>query len=151
MIRNRLTFWLDLVLLLVACSLMVTRFTGLRLHEWISVGLVPLLLLHLLFQWPWIANRTRRLTEPSWRHRLGYLINFGLFLSMVVTVQSGFVISRVVMPTLVESWTGDRRWGQVHGWASSLVLVFIGLHLALNWDWVASVLKRKLGLARSRA
>jgi hypothetical protein len=31
------------------------------------------------------------------------------------------------------------------------VLVFIGLHLALNWDWVASVLKRKLGLARSRA
>lgn len=146
MLRNRLSLWLDTTLLLVTCALMVTPFTGIPLHEWLGIALVPALLLHVLLQWPWIATRTRRLVRPrTWRNRANYCINLGLFVSMVATVQSGLVISRVALPAFLPAWTGDRRWGQLHGWASSALLLLVGLHLALNWDWIWSVVRRRLG------
>jgi hypothetical protein len=147
MLRNRLSLWLDTLLFLAVCSLMVTIFTGIPIHEWLGIALVPALLLHLLLQWPWIATRTRRLAKPrTGRTRVNYCINLGLFLTMVATVQSGLVISRVAMPAVLSGWTGDRRWGQVHGWASSALLLLLGLHIALNWDWIYAVVRRRIGV-----
>ena len=148
MLRNRLSLWLDSSLFLAVCALMVTVFTGIPIHEWLGIALIPGLLLHLLLQWPWIATRTRRLAQPrTGRTRVNYLINFGLFLSMMATIQSGLVISRVAMPSMVSGWMGDRRWGQVHGWASSALLLMVGLHIALNWDWILATVRRRLKLA----
>ncbi|HEV8123850.1 MAG TPA: DUF4405 domain-containing protein [Gemmatimonadales bacterium] len=147
MLRNRLSLWLDSLLFLAVCVLMVTDFTGIPIHEWLGIALIPALLLHLLLQWPWIATRTRRLPEPrKGRLRVNYAINLLLFLSMVATIQSGLVISRVAIPSFVSGWLGDRRWGQVHGWASSALLLMIGLHLALNWDWILAVFRKRLRL-----
>ena len=148
MLRNRLSLWLDTFLFLAVCALMVTVFTGIPIHEWLGIALIPALLFHVLLQWPWIATRTRRLAEPRWRTRVNYLINFSLFLCMAATIQSGFVISRVAMPSFFPGWTGDRRWGQVHGLASSALLIMIGLHVALNWGWIRSVVSRRLGTNR---
>jgi cytochrome b561 len=143
--RNRIAVWLDPILLLLTCSLMVTSFTGVPWHEWLSIGLAILLLLHLLLQWPWIANRARRLAKPGqWRNRINYAINFGLFASMVATMQSGLVISRVAMPAFFPDWTGDRRWGAIHGYASSVLVIMVGLHIAMNWDWIRNEARRLL-------
>ena len=152
MVRNRLSLWLDTFLFLAVCSLMVTVFTGIPIHEWLGIALIPALLLHVLLQWPWIATRTRRLPKPGTaRTRVNYCINLGLFLSMVATVQSGLVISRVAMPYFLSGWTGDRRWGQVHGWASSALLLLVGLHVALNWDWISRVVRRRIGMGAVEA
>jgi hypothetical protein len=145
MLRNRLSLWLDTLLFLAVCVLMVTDFTGIPIHEWLGIALIPALLFHLLLQWPWIATRTRRLPEPRTRRtRVNYGINLVLFLSMVATIQSGLVISRVAMRSLFSGWLGDRRWGQVHGWASSVLLLMVGLHVALNWDWILAVVRKRL-------
>jgi hypothetical protein len=147
MLRNRLSIWLDTLLFLAVVVLMVTDFTGIPIHEWLGIALIPALLLHLQLQWPWIATRTRRLPEPrKGRLRVNYAINLLLFLSMVATIQSGRVNTRVAMPSFVAGWLGDRRWGQVHGWASSALLLMVGLHLALNWDWILAVLRKRLHL-----
>lgn len=148
MLRNRLSLWLDTILLLAFSVLMVTDFTGLPIHEWLGIALIPAILFHLLLQWPWIATRTRRLAQPrTGRTRVNYAINLVLFLSMVATIQSGLVISRIVMPSFVAGWLGDRRWGQVHGWASSVLLLMVGLHVALNWDWILAVVRKRLRLS----
>jgi cytochrome b561 len=145
MLRNRLSLWLDTLLFLAVCVLMVTDFTGIPIHEWLGIALVPALLFHLLLQWPWIATRTRRLPEPrTGRTRVNYGINLVLFLSMVATIQSGLAISRVAMRSVFPGWLGNRRWGQVHGWASSVLLLMVGLHVALNWDWVLAVARKRL-------
>lgn len=145
MLRNRLSLGLDTFLLLAVCVLMVTIVTGIPIHEWLGIALIPALLLHLLLQWPWIATRTRRLAQPrTGRTRVNYGINLLLFLSMVATVQSGLVISRVAMPSLITGWTSRRGWGQVHGWASSVVLIMVGLHVALNWDWILAAVRKRL-------
>ena len=152
MLRNRLSLWLDTFLLLAACTLMITVFTGIPIHEWLGIAVIPALLFHVLLQWPWIATRTRRLAEPGkWRTRVNYGINFSLFLSMLATIQSGLVISRVAMPSVVSGWMGDRRWGQVHGWASSVLLLMVGLHVALNWDWIFGVVRKRLKFGRKPA
>lgn len=144
MLRNTLTLWLDTALLVVTCALMVTSFTGIPLHEWIGVALIPALLLHVLLQWPWIANRTRRLPEPrSWRHRVNYTLNFALFVTMIAVMQSGFAISRVALPVFLPDWFGDRRWGQLHKWSSYALLVVIGLHISLNWGWIKGSLRKR--------
>jgi cytochrome b561 len=145
MLRNRLSLWLDTLQFLAVCVLMVTDFTGIPIHEWLGIALVPALLFHLLLQWPWIATRTRRLPEPrTGRTRVNYGINLVLFLSMVATVQSGLAISRVAMRSVFPGWLGNRRWGQVHGWASSVLLLMVGLHVALNWDWILAVARKRL-------
>ena len=152
MLRNRLSLWLDTSLFLAVSALMVTSFTGLPIHEWLGIALIPPLLLHLLLQWPWIATRTRRLAAPAnWRTRVNYGINLGLFLCMVATIQSGLIISRVAIPSRVSEWMGGRRWGQVHGWASSALLLMVGLHVALNWDWILSVVRKRIGFGRTSA
>jgi len=145
MLRNRLSLWLDSSLFIAVCVLMVTDFTGIPIHEWLGIALIPALLLHLLLQWPWIATRTRRLPAPrTGRTRVNYGINLVLFLSMVATIQSGLAISRVAMRSVFSGWLGDRRWGQVHGWASSVLLLMVGLHVALNWDWILAVVRKRL-------
>jgi len=145
MLRNRLSLWLDSSLFIAVCVLMVTDFTGIPIHEWLGIALIPALLLHLLLQWPWIATRTRRLPAPrTARTRVNYGINLVLFLSMVATIQSGLAISRVAMRSVFSGWLGDRRWGQVHGWASSVLLLMVGLHVALNWDWILAVVRKRL-------
>jgi len=145
MLRNRLSLWLDSSLFIAVCVLMVTDVTGIPIHEWLGIALIPALLLHLLLQWPWIATRTRRLPAPrTGRTRVNYGINLVLFLSMVATIQSGLAISRVAMRSVFSGWLGDRRWGQVHGWASSVLLLMVGLHVALNWDWILAVVRKRL-------
>jgi cytochrome b561 len=146
MTRDRFSLWLDVALLPTVCALEVTILTGLPVHEWLGVALTVGLLVHLLLQWPWIASRTRRLAQPgSARTRINYLINLSLFVSMVATLYSGFMISRNVLPALGLDASHDRRWGRLHGFSSSAILILVGLHLALNWSWVKIFVSRLVG------
>jgi hypothetical protein len=36
-----------------------------------------------------------------------------------------------------------RLWHEVHGWLNFVLVVFVGLHLALNWDWILAALRCK--------
>jgi hypothetical protein len=138
--RLKITFWLDATLLVSICALQTVRFTGLVLHEWLGLAMVGMVLAHLVFAWSWIASYSRRfLTLQSIRARINYLLNLGLFAAVTAVIFSGILISQKAIPTLTDTKVApdmDWRWDTLHNQFSDIVLMLVGFHLAINWEWV---------------
>jgi cytochrome b561 len=137
--RLKITFWLDVTLLVSICALQTVRFTGLVLHEWLGLAMVGMVLAHLLLAWSWIASQSRRLfTLQSIRARINYLLNLSLFAAVTAVIFSGILISQKAIPTLTGSKAApdmDWRWDTLHNQFSAIVVMLVGFHLAINWEW----------------
>jgi len=138
--RLKITFWLDATLLVSICALQTVRFTGLVLHEWLGLAMVGMVLAHLVFAWSWIASYSRCFfTLQSIRARINYLLNLGLFAAVTAVIFSGILISQKAIPTLTGTKAApdmDWRWDTLHNQFSDIVLMLVGFHLAINWEWV---------------
>jgi hypothetical protein len=112
--RLKITFWLDVTLLVSICALQTVRFTGLVLHEWLGLAMVGMVLAHLLLAWSWIASQSRRFfTLQSIRARINYLLNLSLFAAVTAVIFSGILISQKAIPRLTGSKAApdiDWRW-----------------------------------------
>jgi hypothetical protein len=138
--RLKVTFWLDVTLVVSICGLQTVRFTGIVLHEWLGLAIVGMVFAHLLFAWSWIASQSRRFfTLQSIRARINYLLNLSLFAAVTAVIFSGILISQKAIPTLTGTKAApdmDWRWDTLHNQFSAVVLMLVGFHLAINWEWV---------------
>lgn len=147
--RLQVIFCLDIALLIALCALEQVPFTGLLIHEWLGLAMVAMVVIHLLLSWAWIASSTPRLIRGTTaRTRLNYFLNVCLFGLMTAVIFSGILISQHAMPVFTgqaaKSLSSNFGWDRVHDKASDLVVIFGGLHLAINWDWLAAVIRRKV-------
>lgn len=128
----------------LVCVLEPLPLTGLELHEWLGLVLCPLVLLHVVLQWQWFVTQFRRFRAPgAYRARVNAFLNVSLLVMMAAVLFSGVIISRQVAPLVGESLGRSRIWTGVHGWFNFIVVVLLGLHLALNWDWLLAALRRR--------
>lgn len=151
--RRRAEFLLDTALLVLLLFLFAPRLTGLALHEWIGLVLVPPTVVHMLLSWRWIAASTRRLLRPNAaRVRVNYLLNTVLFVLLTLVIGSGIAISEVAVPALGIRTIDDRSWRALHNLSLNWLLLTAGLHIAMNWEWVRRTFSSILsGGARSVA
>jgi cytochrome b561 len=141
--RVALLVYLDTAMLLLVCVLETIKLTGLEWHQWLGFALCPLVLLHVVMQWQWFATQFRNMTKcGGYRIRLSALVNLMLFVLMTAVLFSGVFGSRQSTALIGESLGRVRVWHEVHGWLNFVLVVFVGLHLALNWDWIFAVLRR---------
>ena len=147
--RARFLFWLDIILLLAFALLEEPAPTGLPAHEWLGIGLILLIGLHLLVNWRWITNALSRLATNTRRARVNATLNAALFVSMVFTIFSGLMVSDVALPPFGFQPSTLRVWHQLHSFIGDLTLGIVGLHVAMNWDWIWNV-TRKLWAHRFR-
>jgi len=135
---------LDTVLLVAYIALQEPAgATGFVLHEWIGLGLIPLVLLHIVLSWRWIATTWHRVwSDPAPRARINFLLNVSLFTMMAIVIVSGLFVSEYALPAAGVAMRGTQRWEQVHNLTSSLITPVVALHLALNWNWIARSLRR---------
>ena len=146
--RLKITFWLDVTLLVSVCALQTVPFTGLVLHEWLGLAMVAMVLAHLLLAWSWIATQSRRLfAAQSARARVNYLLNLSLFAAVTAVIFSGILISQRAIPALTGTKAApdmDWRWDTLHNRFSDYVILLSGLHLAINWDWALAAVQKVL-------
>ncbi len=134
---------LDTTMLLLVCVLEPIKLTGLEWHQWLGFALCPLVLLHVVLQWPWFVAQFQGMGgRGGHRVRLSALLNVMLFVLMAAVLFSGVFASRQSTALLGESPGRVRLWHEVHGWLNFVLVVFVGLHLALNWDWILAALRR---------
>lgn len=120
--------------------------TGFVLHEWIGLAFIPLFVLHLVLSWRWIVATWRRLRKPSTlRARVNFFLNLSLFTMMAIVIVSGLVVSEHALPAAGVRTAPTERWEQLHNFTSSLIAPIMGLHLALNWSWIAQTARRFFG------
>jgi cytochrome b561 len=151
-------FIVDLVLTVSFVSLMSVPFTGLPLHEWWGIGLIAVIVLHLLAQWDWTIASTRRfLGALTGRLRFTYVLNWLLFIAMVLVMVSGILISEAALPSVglpTARSTGNvlfRFWRLLHTVSADAVIVLAGIHLGLNWRWVLNAIRQIVLSIRRRS
>jgi len=139
MTRTRLILVLDTVLFLSLALLLEPRFEGLALHEWIGLAVIPLIIVHLLLGWGWIASSIARLFRPGmWRLRVNALLNLLLFIALVVTCFSGVMTSFIALPALGVAPGDFEGWRILHDRSQTYLEILAALHVAMNWSWIAN-------------
>ena len=143
-IRPRLA--VDLVLTVGFVMLMSVPFTGLPLHEWIGIGVMAVVLVHLLSQWDWTMATSRRLVGTlTGRLRFTYLLNWLLFVAVTLVMVSGLAISEVALPRLGIIVPRAPYWRLIHTLSANAILALAGIHVGLNWRWVSNSVRQLIG------
>jgi len=142
--RRRFVIFLDTTLLIIFILLLSPRLTGLPLHEVLGIIFFIPIIIHLLIAWPWIQNSTRKFFKAATiRTRFNFFLNTILFILVITELVSGFIISQVVLPGLGINTINDRSWRSAHNLPLNFVLLFTGLHIAINWRWIVAAFKRR--------
>lgn len=149
--RMSFLFWFDTSLLLLFLLIMTPRLTGLAIHEIAGVVFVIFFLLHILLSWQWIKAAARKLvTKGAWRMRVNSSLNGLLFAFTCIAIVAGLVISQVVLPALRIPSVNDSVWHFLHNRMASWVRICIGLHIAMNWQWIVAAVRRQAASRRGR-
>lgn len=145
---NKVNLVVDTLLLIAFLVAMAPRFSGVAIHEWLSIALGGVILLHLLLHWQWLVQVTQRFfgATPLYA-RVNYLLNLSLFICMTVVTLSGLMISIVALPLVGILPYDDGAWHSLHIQSANVAVVLVGLHLALHWQWVMDALRRYVRLS----
>jgi hypothetical protein len=119
------------------------QFTGIAIHEWLSIAFGATIVAHLLLHWQWLAATTRRFfSRPMRQQRVNYVLNALLFISVTVILFTGLLISEVALPLFGIRAPREGAWRTLHALSSDASVILIGLHVALHWRWIVGTLNR---------
>ena len=140
--QNKNRLWLDLGTFITLLLVSAPRTTGDTIHEWLALALGGAIIVHLLFNWTWIVEITSRLlTKGAKNSWVNYFLNWALFLSGIMTILSGLMISRSVVPFFGLLLPQSGSWRQLHELSTNIIMIQMGLHVALHWNWIVNMFK----------
>jgi hypothetical protein len=138
-------FYHNFFLLIISLFLMDQRsLFGMWFHEWAGLIVCLFYILHMILNWGWVKETTKRLFgKINARARLNYAMDLLLLVGYTLIIISGMAISR----SIDFSWIGfDSQhrmiYRSMHASVSMLVLIILGVHLGLHWDWVLARFRR---------
>ncbi len=140
---NKTNLWIDVGIFAAFLVAFEPRLTGVSVHEWLSLAFAAVVVVHMLLHWKWIVAVLRRFfRRPLHVSRIKFVVDFLLFVAIVGVMLSGLLISRSVLPALGISIPEGNGWRGLHSLSANLSLVLVGLHFALNWNWVVWMISR---------
>src|SRR5436190_1429522 len=126
-IADVVRFRWDILLFTVFVASAIPAVTRVAVHEWLGLMFVAVLLVHLLFNWPWIIGVGRRLfRELSGEVRLNYLLDALLFVLFSAVTVSGLLISEVALPKIGIPIRPDAFWRSLHDISTKFFMIVLG-------------------------
>lgn len=139
---SKLKIYLDILFFVLMIIVLMPQSTGVPIHEWASFIILIPFLLHLVINWGWIAkNSTKFLKKENNKTRFSYVLNWILYLSMILATISGIVISESVLPVFGIHFEPDEFWSLVHNLSATLLMVIFGIHIALHLKWIVNAFR----------
>jgi cytochrome b subunit of formate dehydrogenase len=140
--RARTRLLLDIA---IACGLIAAYrpiWTGITLHEWISVAIIVPLAIHLVVNWEWCVRIARTFADRLFHaSRANFVVDAGLLFASVAVMLSGIMVSPIppffgVQPTQLLVWS------MLHAWSANAIIALFLVHTVLHRTWVAATAKR---------
>lgn len=79
---------------------------------------------------------------------LNLVIDLAAGAGLLAMVATGYILRFPLPPTTNRTHTlwglSRHEWGSIHAWVSMLLLAVLAVHLALHWEWLYGMLKRRL-------
>ncbi len=133
----------DVLLFLVFFLTTVPNATGVPLHEWTGLAIIPVLLVHLLLNWTWIIRFSRQFFgRLPGEIRFNHLLDTLLFVGIALVMFSGLLASQSALRTLGIPLVPDPFWRHLHEIWSNVLIVMIGVHVAMHARWIIARLRR---------
>jgi hypothetical protein len=136
----------------------MSRYAWVEIHNWVSVILLGMIVLHLLMHLSWIVEMLKRtksyFSGPVKKVTEQYVASITLFILFAADCFSGFVLWLILPRGSLDyynmlSGSGRTFWGlqrniwvDIHAWLATLIVAIIIIHIILNWRWVVSVSKK---------
>ncbi|MDR1184303.1 MAG: DUF4405 domain-containing protein [Coriobacteriales bacterium] len=139
--RSNQRLVIDLVAAVVYLAAANPAFTGLLVHEWISLGIFFVLIVHVAVSFDSILTALKRRAD---RLGIANLVLDGalLVVFMVVTV-SGIMVSRHILPLFGFVAPGYFFWNPVHAISAKLLLALLIVHVAAHFRWFVALLPKR--------
>ncbi len=151
MSSTKLKLYVDSFLFVSFVLVNIPQATGVPFHEWASVLFIAPLLVHILLDWTWIMNITKRMFgKLPGEVRFNHIFDLVIFILMTLALMTGLVISEAALPAIGIHVAIDPFWSSMHDLTANLTMVLIGIHLAMHWKWIASSFKRYFGRGSGR-
>ena len=142
---NRTKLLLDISTFAAFLVAMDPRTSGIAIHEWLTIALGATVVVHLLLNWNWIVEVTKRLFAKGKGlngARTNYILNWLLFVDGILIMLSGIMISEAVVPAFGLALPMNFAWRSLHDLSANISLLLMGLHITLHWNWIVSTFKR---------
>ena len=140
---TKVNLTVDIVIFIAFLITTAPQFSGIPVHEWLSLAFGAAAIVHLLLHWQWIAHSTRRLFGKLARQsRINYILNTLLFIDVTIIMFTGIMISRAALPALGISVAPNFSWRLLHSLTSDFGVILLGFHIALHWQWILNALKK---------
>ncbi len=125
--------------------------TGNAVHEWLNLLFAGIVLLHLLLHGKWLEFMTRRLRRRmSFAYWSNYFLDWLLLIVFVMVVLSGLMISKSVLAAPGRVASPRSVWHELHSGCANFLLVLVGVHFALHWEWIVNACARCLAIPLRR-
>ncbi len=135
---------IDIGMLVVFLITTAPQFTGISWHEWMSLALGGVAIVHVVLHWQWVvAVASHLIQKATWSSRFSFFLNLCLFVAFTLVVYSGIAISEAAMPFLGVVIFDNRAWRFLHHTFSNLSLVIIAVHVALHWRWIVNIFRTR--------
>ena len=141
--RTKVDLLVDAVIFVAFLIAGAPKFSGLAVHEWLSMALGAGFITHMLLHWQWIVGITKKFFgRASASARINYLLNLALFADVVTLIFSGLAISKIAMPALGLQLAESGAWKMLHHTTADAAVMIVGLHVALHWSWIVKTIKK---------
>jgi hypothetical protein len=142
--RARTRFILDIAIAAGLIAAYRPTWTGLTMHQWVSMAVIVPLLIHIVANWEWVVRIARtflkRLLSAS---RANFVVDAALLVAFVAVMLSGIMISPI-MPLLGIRTAQPLVWLMLHRTSANATIVLFALHAVLHRRWIAATAKRLL-------
>ncbi len=141
--RSRLL--LDLGMFAALLAAFNPAWTGIAIHEWLSLAVAIPLLVHVIVNWEATLRVVERFVDRLFHtSRVNVLVDVALFVSTVAVMLSGLMVSQAIAGLLGLAVNPNPLWVAIHSLSADATIALLLVHFALHWRWVASVAFRIL-------
>ena len=143
--QTKSKLWVDVLIFIGFLITMDPHTSGLAIHEWLSLSMIGAMVVHLLLNWYWIAEITRRfLGKLGGQNRINYILNWLLFIDGTLIMISGIMISEIALPLMGIQLPLGFAWRRLHDMSANIALLLLGIHTALHWNWIVNTFNKYL-------